>query len=71
MSYRSMRVPHGPTVASMKAQLEWDGEFQELVTFNPTANPSSPSPWLVAVRPDAALPAYASWVIAQTRKPRV
>ena len=26
-------------------------------------------PEIVAVRPDAALPAYASWVIAQTRKP--
>ena len=28
-------------------------------------------PEIVALRPDAALPAYASWVIAETRKPLV
>ncbi|HPU53764.1 MAG TPA: divalent cation tolerance protein CutA [Burkholderiaceae bacterium] len=28
-------------------------------------------PETVALRPDAALPAYASWVIAETRKPLV
>ncbi len=73
--------------ASVRSVYRWQGEietadevgltiktaasrFADLATRLKALHPYE-LPEIVAVRPDTALPAYAAWVIAQTRQPLV